>query len=92
MSRCVKQSYGQPFPFSTKLEPAGYGAGIGSGIMSRLSLIIVISGVSVTASSTSGAGIGSGFASNAGISGNCSDITISNSTVTCNFHFWRWYR
>ena len=72
----------QPFPFSTKLEPAGYGAGIGSGINESFVSNIVISGVSVTASSTSGAGIGSGFASNAGISGNCSDITISNSTVT----------
>ena len=72
----------QPFPFSTKLEPAGYGAGIGSGMNESFVSNIVISGVSVTASSTSGAGIGSGFASNAGISGNCSDITISNSTVT----------
>ena len=58
----------QPFPFSTKLEPAGYGAGIGSGMNESFVSNIVISGVSVTASSTSGAGIGSGFASNAGIS------------------------
>ena len=72
----------QPYPFSSKLEPAGYGAGIGSGMNESFVSNIVISGVSVTASSTSGAGIGSGLASNAGISGNCSDITISNSTVT----------
>ena len=72
----------QPYPFSPKLEPAGYGAGIGSGMNESAVSNICISGVSVTASSTSGAGIGSGFASNAGISGNCSDITISNSTVT----------
>ena len=72
----------QPYPFSSKLEPAGYGAGIGSGMNESFVSNIVISGVSVTASSTSGAGIGSGLASNAGISGNCSNINISNSTVT----------
>ena len=72
----------QPFPFSTKLEPAGYGAGIGSGMNESFVSNIVISGVSVTASSTSGAGIGSGQASGNGISGNCSNINISNSTVT----------
>ena len=72
----------QPYPFSSKLEPAGYGAGIGSGMNESFVSNIVISGVSVTASSTSGAGIGSGQASGNGISGNCSNINISNSTVT----------
>ena len=76
----------QPFPFSTKLEPAGYGAGIGSGMNESFVSNIVISGVSVTASSTSGAGIGSGLAiggeDSSNTSGNCSNINISSSTVT----------
>ena len=76
----------QPYPFSSKLEPAGYGAGIGSGMNESFVSNIVISGVSVTASSTSGAGIGSGLAiggeDSSNTSGNCSNINISSSTVT----------
>ena len=75
----------QPFPFSTKLEPAGYGAGIGSGMNESFVSNIVISGVSVTASSTSGAGIGSGHtlggAGCTNTSGTCSDIFISGGSV-----------
>lgn len=75
----------QPYPFSQKLEPAGYGAGIGSGMNESAVSNICISGVSVTASSTSGAGIGSGHtlggAGCTNTSGTCSDIFISGGSV-----------
>ena len=76
----------QPDPSLPNLEPAGYGAGIGSGKNGSTVSNICISGVSVTASSTYGAGIGSGQAlggeNSFNTSSNCSNITISNSTVT----------
>ena len=76
----------QPDPSLPNPEPAGYGAGIGSGKNGSTVSNICISGVSVTASSTYGAGIGSGQAlggeNSFNTSSNCSNISISNSTVT----------
>ena len=76
----------QPDPSLPNPEPAGYGAGIGSGKNGSTVSNICISSVSVTASSTYGAGIGSGQAlggeNSFNTSSNCSNISISNSTVT----------